>query len=124
MTQQVVSWIALPRGIDVAAHTLRLSVFISPRLSADTGAPGELLSLGQFAYFVAWPERLNAAPVSFVVESAGQRIQSTIVSAPPDPSLWASLFSPSTPVQSYTAPDDPTRGPVLTYSHAALRGSV
>lgn len=124
MTRQVVSWIALPRGIDVAAHTLRLSVFISPRLSGDTGAPDEMLSLSQFADFAVWPERLNADPVSFVVELAGQRIQSTIVSAPPDPSLWASLFGASTPVQSYVSPDDPTGRPVLTYSHAALRSHV
>src|SRR5262249_29194965 len=125
MSKELIIWTALPHGIDTVAHKLRLSVFVSPPLSGDTppASPDDLLSLGPFD-FVTWPAHLQPGSVSFTVESAGTQVAATIVSAPPDPSLWASLFTALTPVRPYVSPDDPTGRPVLTYPHAAVRSAV
>jgi hypothetical protein len=126
MTKQLLIWTALPHGIDTVGHKLRLSVFLSPRLSGDSPpAPDALLSLSEFPNFLPWPANLEAGAVSFSVQCTGTEVAATIVRQDaPDASLWVSLFGGSTPVRPYVTPDDPTGRPVLTYAHAAVRAHV
>jgi hypothetical protein len=106
---QTIVWTALPDGAagEAASRRLRLSVFVSPRLTSDE--PGA--TLAQFPDLLDWPGRLAAGAVAFFVQArAGldaapdQAVLARIVSPPPDPDLWRALFSPSTPVESH-APD-------------------
>lgn len=108
MRDQTISWVALPNGY-ADARTLRLSVFVGPRLHTDEGLPKPTLS--QFPDFIDWPHTLTAAtngPVSFsVVFGNGAPIAARI--DPDSPAirsdLWRGLFLPTTFVRPFTFSD-------------------
>ena len=65
MSTQNIMWTSLPNGLTVAGDKLRLSVLVSPRLTANAAAG----TLGEFPDFLDWPAKV--AGVSFNVEFQG-----------------------------------------------------
>jgi hypothetical protein len=95
-TQRII-WTALPNGAD--GTTLRLSVFISPRLynSSDT-------QLSDYPDFVNWAKRVSE--VKFSVEfKGGPKLKAKVVTDKPDNDLWTTVFKPNTFVRAYKFPD-------------------
>ncbi|MEP6569923.1 MAG: hypothetical protein ABJC10_09130 [Acidobacteriota bacterium] len=95
-TQRII-WTALPNGFQ--GNTLKLSVFVSPRLYNSTDT-----QLNAFPDFADWPDRLNA--INFAVQfKGGPTVKAKIVSEKPDNHLWTTLFKPTTFVRAYKFPD-------------------
>jgi len=94
---QTLIWTALPNGTAVGdAKTLRLSVFVTPRLSPAPGTPNPELHL--FADFLDWP----ATHVAWKVTIGGKNAGPVTVTSPARRSdLWKLLFPPTTFVEPY-----------------------
>jgi hypothetical protein len=104
MSTQNIMWTALPNGLTPDGTRLRLSVLVSPRLTADA-ATG---TLAEFPDFQDWPAQV--ATLTFSVEFTG----GPTVSAPPvvepgntalDSPAWKALFPATFPVRSYAFDD-------------------
>ena len=97
MPSQELIWTALPNGI-VPGHPkrLRLSVFVSPRLSAGGSHP----ELHLFPDFLDWPSAAITWKVTIGGKNAGGL---DVVSPAPRSDLWKTLFPPKTYVESYTS---------------------
>jgi len=109
--EQRLQWIALPVGVSEDGADLRLSVMVAPRLRTDESA-----TLAPFADFLDWPARIGAAGSAFVVELAGgPQLPATVVSPPPDSTLWAALFGPATPLAPFVFDDFADR-PFVSFS--------
>lgn len=123
MAEQTVVWTVLPNGISGPStnRRLQLSVFVSPRLTADEDED----VLEAFPDLLSWPDRLAAGAVAFTVRVHSSptgppenEVLAAVVGRRPDPDVWTALFSAGTPVSSHT-PD--RAGNVLnTYSTAAV----
>ena len=61
VTQEKILWIALPRGI-CPRGTLRLSVFVSPRLEGPTT---DRCELGAMSSFADWPRTVGQSLKGF-----------------------------------------------------------
>jgi hypothetical protein len=114
-------WTALPNGLtgDPANRRARLSVYISMRLTTDTGEDG---TLAGFPEALTWPSLLQPGAFTISVQGAGNggpSVTADVVSAPPELALWQDLFSPTTRVVSHQ-PDDLTGRPINTYPAATL----
>src|SRR5712691_8269843 len=95
-TQRII-WTALPNGAD--GTTLKLSVFVSPRLynNSDT-------QLSDYPDFVNWAKRVSE--VKFSVEfKGGPKLKAKVVTDKPDNDLWTTVFKPSTFVRAYKFAD-------------------
>jgi hypothetical protein len=102
-TKQTVIWTALPNGwaTEAAAPTLKLSVFVSPRLETSEGLPRP--TLAQFPDFLEWPNKVAAA--SFSVQfGSGPPVAASRVGPALEPELWAALVKPTTYVKPYQPP--------------------
>ncbi len=99
MRAQDVIWTALPNGRKDAS-TLKLSVYISPRLMTDQGLP--VPTLTQFMDFLNWP----TVPVSFkVFMGASGPFTATNVTVPAAANdLYTSVFKTSTYVRPHVFP--------------------
>jgi hypothetical protein len=101
MSTQRIVWTALPSGYDETARYLKLSVFVSPRLTP--GAP-DAQTLAAFPDFHAWP----TAAIDFAIEFNTPGGVRTLAaerdpdSPTPDKDLWTALFPLTTPVRGYT----------------------
>jgi hypothetical protein len=84
---------ALPVSIDPVEHH-HVSLHFAPRLTPD-GSDGRL---GDFALFRDWPAHLSGARITLLNE-AGAPISVTPLLGTVDPSLWADVFPPDTPVR-------------------------
>jgi hypothetical protein len=101
--QQVI-WTALPNGISPAGgvRKLKLSVFVSPRLSA----PGVNPTLGHFPDFVTWADKVKDLQFSVTLANSQNRAPAVTLKADrtsdaPDPQLWAALFQANTLLNPY-----------------------
>jgi hypothetical protein len=118
MRQQTLIWTALP-GVSYSSDLIRLSVFLTPRLTTDEG--GGLPKLSLFPDFVNWPQTLGDAPngfISFSVTFAGKSPrQANVISAGQlSAPRWAAIFSPATTgVDSYQFSDF-SEDPLHSYS--------
>jgi hypothetical protein len=67
MAEQTVVWTVLPNGISGPStnRRLQLSVFVSPRLTADEDED----VLEAFPDLLSWPDRLAAGAVAFTVRA-------------------------------------------------------
>src|SRR5712692_7211189 len=95
-TQRII-WTALPNGAD--GTTLKLSVFVSPRLynNSDT-------QLSDYPDFVNWAKRVSE--VKFSVEfKGGPKLKAKVVTDKPDNDLWTTVFKASTFVRAYKFAD-------------------
>src|SRR5262245_17375723 len=102
--RQQIIWTALPNGLqgEGAARKVKLSVFMSPRLSFDVaGHSGDLAS---FPDFLDWPRRLLDGSVTFTaLVSAASPMRCEIKTRPqPELALWTALFGRTTLVRGYT----------------------
>lgn len=126
MPRQQIIWTALPNGLHEppSLTTLKLSVFVSPRLGLDGGAT--LGTLGAFPDFLDWPARIQSTQISFrivVNDSVTGAIPARIVTKPPpDSALWKALFHAQTPVRShiFTA----VREPLASYPAKETAGGI
>ncbi len=94
MATQTIVWTVLPNG--VSGGKLRMSVFVSPRLTAD----GPTGTLAPFTDWLGWPTK----PVTFWVRvNGGPEVRAEPVPGGPAPrlDLWATLFNGDTPVTNY-----------------------
>ena len=117
MTSTTLLWTSLPAGIRRrdGEWRARISVFLTPRLEVPQG---EVLPLSSFPEFVDWPATLRARSDQgfglLVQMSDGAQITAqTSVQAPfgdpegqLDSAAWRSIFSESTPVRTFDAPDE------------------
>ena len=104
MSTQNTMWTALPNGLTAAHDRLRLSVLVSPRLTANA-ATG---TLAEFPDFEDWPA--TVAGLNFTVEFlAGPTVAATRVIEPGNPALdspaWKALFPNTFPIISYQFDD-------------------
>ena len=110
MKKQKIIWTVLPNGYSQNDPSkLRLSVFVSPRLSSNTASP----KLNEFSDFLDWPATL--APLSFSVQfGAGPPVAATRVGPPVESALWTAMFKPTAKVDPYEF--DPQDGKyIVTY---------
>lgn len=123
MSTMTVIWTALPNGLtgNAANRRLRLSAYVSMRLSTDAGQDG---ALGDFPAALNWPSLLQPGAFSINVSGDGTApVTANVVSAAPDPVLWQSIFAGKTRVASHQI-DDFTRRPFNTYQAAAVHDQL
>lgn len=85
---------AIPGGrVPGKSGQLRVTVFVTPKLTPDAGAPPEGVELAAFAAFANWPKTVRGARFMFEISGYGQAegfpLDAALV---PDPQLWATLF--------------------------------
>lgn len=95
MRKQSFIWTAIPAGRG-PGNTLRLSVFVTPKLETDDPSP----TLGLFPDLLTWPERDLRFRVAF---RDGPTLPAIIVPRSPKVQPWSYIFKSTTPVD---APED------------------
>jgi hypothetical protein len=106
---QQIQWVCLPAGFHPDG-TLRVSVFVSPRLISDEGN-----TLALFPDFLDWPARLATAAFQVHTDDPrNPRGPVTMTGPPPDSALWRAFFGPETPLHSYE-PDNFESHEVMSY---------
>lgn len=108
MEKQTIIFTALPNG-RAANGSLRLSVFISPRLWSDDPAVTKLKLLA-FDDFRDWTNRVSAATWK-VTFDGGPTLNATVKGAAPRADLWSALFKDDTDVFPFRFDD--YRGAVI-----------
>lgn len=105
MEQQKIIWTVLPNGYSKAnPANLRLSVFVSPRLSSNQVNP----TLGLFEDFLDWPSALDG--IDFGVQFGNNApVAATKVGTAPDSALWQAMFTDDGEVYSYEFPKASTK---------------
>lgn len=103
---QRIQWVLLPAGLSADGTLARISVFVAPRLGADTE-----VTLADFPDFLDWPARLATAlflltPTDAEGAPSDAEIGPlTLSGTPADPALWQRLFPSDTPVVPYEFDD-------------------
>jgi hypothetical protein len=126
MSTSTIIWTALPNGFSSASaptQMLRLSAFVSPRLQFD--ASQKTGALAAFADFLDWPGRLsNQFTIDVIIDNDfGHPLSAQIVTQPPpDSTLWAALFDPTTFVRGHEFPIQ--RDPVSSYASNKLQQNL
>ena len=108
MEKQTIIFTALPNG-RTADGSVRLSVFVSPRLWSDNPAITQL-KLSQFPDFIDWPTLISSANWK-VAFSGGPTVNVVVESAAPESLKWGALFKNDTDVIPYRFDD--YRGAVI-----------
>nr|MDQ6882536.1 hypothetical protein [Pseudomonadota bacterium] len=83
----------IPGGRVPGSGQLRVTVFVTPKLTPDAGAPPEGVELAAFKAFSNWPETARDAHFTFEISGYGQ-VEGFSLNNPiiPDPGLWKALF--------------------------------
>ncbi|HMJ06781.1 MAG TPA: hypothetical protein VK474_11040, partial [Chthoniobacterales bacterium] len=116
MEKHTLIYTALPNG-RAADGSLRLSVFIAPRLWSDNAAV-EKLKLAQFPDFLDWPTRVQAATWQVSFDGA-PALSATVESDVPRADVWSALFTGETDVVPFRFDD--YRGSIIeTFSSTAI----
>src|SRR5215212_3348105 len=118
-TTQTLLWVALPNGVQADGDTrhLCLSVVVAPHLRTDEGQ-----TLARFPDFLDWAARMQPDRVAFTLHvDNGAQVQATVVSDPPDLTLWQALFTSDIPVRPYEF-DDFSNRPIVSYSVTRVLG--
>jgi hypothetical protein len=120
MSTRDIMWTALPNGLTENGDRLRLSVLVSPRLTANAAVG----TLGEFPDFLDWPGKVPG--ITFTVEvQGGPTVAATPVTEPGNPALdsaaWKALFNAQFPVNSY-AFDDRSGLPVRSFPTKKVLG--
>ncbi|MEE2729981.1 MAG: hypothetical protein VYA55_04125 [Pseudomonadota bacterium] len=102
MATQLALWTPLANGRETAGEhsgKLRISIFLSPRLTPQSG---DEQTLAAFPLFLDWPTTLQG--LSFALNVGNQTLH---LSSKPvaDSSLWSQLFSGQTPVAGFQFED-------------------
>ena len=119
-------WVALPQATS-ADGPLRLSVYVSLRLSSDNPAvdnpSGGPVTLAQFPALLDWPSLVNATTFTVSADGAEATVAATAVSPAADSDLWRAVFSSASPVVLH-AVDDYSGRAVSTYPNAAAADAL
>lgn len=131
MPRQTFIWTALPNGVvklggrgNQPRLGLKLSVFVTPRLHDDLGAPPRQMQLSEFPDVVDWPgtlQRLVASQI-FIVRVDGVPVTGVSIQLPDvgtGSELWKALFPPATRVDPFVF-DDYSSAQTATYPAGAL----
>lgn len=122
---EVVMWTALPNGMTDGGD-LKLSVFVSPQLSAEmSDASTPLLSL--FPDFVDWPSTMAAGPVSFTVTFEGfEPVAATLdpSSVALDHAGWQAVFDPTITGVTPYAYEDLSAATLTSFNAATILDGV
>lgn len=117
MTQQTITWVALPNGVSEAGHP-RLSVFISPRLQIDGGTT----TLAAFEDLRDWPSRVEQLRLE-IRDRSGQLQTQIHDGFTASSEHWKALFPPTTLVKSFT-PRHLHGMTVISYPASALETHI
>lgn len=83
----------IPGGRVPATGQLRVTVFVTPKLTVDAGTPPEGVELAAFEAFSNWPKTVRDARFRFDLSGHGQvegfPLDESMI---PDPELWHTLF--------------------------------
>ncbi|NWG75530.1 MAG: hypothetical protein HXY24_13135, partial [Rubrivivax sp.] len=109
MNTQLITWTALPEGIE--HDFVRLAVFVSPRLGNDQNIAD--MELKDFPDFLKWYTMLEDLEFRVSMDS-GWSMKIAPDLAQLQPELWDSLFKDETYVRAYQFPDY-TQRPIFTY---------
>jgi hypothetical protein len=110
MAHQSLIWTALPNGYTSDGKSLRLSIFLSPRLNPD----GDPTRLDTFPEWVDWPTTLrrakfkiscNGATVTVAGDGSGSKNIVDSHLGIPDSATWSALFTPALFVRPYQFED-------------------
>ena len=93
--QQTIIFTALPRRVDTTKRELHLSVFVSPRLWADT-AMSAALTLTDYPAWQDWPTTLASLKLQVMFEGGPTLDVTPDSTARSD--VWQTIFTPTTPV--------------------------
>ena len=109
---------ALPAGADRNDGFARVTCFVTLRASGDGATLGEADRLAR------WPTVFGPGlqGIRVEVDTVGQ-VEARVVSAAPDEDLWAAIFPPTTPVESYE-PEHWTHRPVATYGARTVHNAA
>ncbi len=116
MEKHTLIYTALPNG-RAEDGSLRLSVFIAPRLWSDDAALAKL-KLAQFPEFLDWPARVAGAAWE-VAFDGGPTLPATVESPAPRADLWSALFQNDTEVRPFRF-DDYRGATIQTFSSAKI----
>lgn len=84
---------AIPGGRVPGTGHLRVTVFVTPRLTPNAAAPPEGVELAAFRAFSNWPGTVRDARFTFEISGHGQVEGFPLDNAlAPDPELWKALF--------------------------------
>src|SRR5580698_2134845 len=100
MSQQSVTWTALPNGLSPARSAggiLQLSVFVTPKLTSDPSAP----NLGAFPDFLDWPAYLSKIQFQVAIQGGPTPAPNATVTSQPSSAVWKALFNSETYVEPY-----------------------
>jgi hypothetical protein len=98
-----VTWTALPNHSSDEG-LLKLSIFVSPRLTNDDGS-SDARKLGEFEAFSNWPKTLTGATFSVAFDGLANPIEGLVPTTKPDAALWGRIFPPETTVQPFAFQD-------------------
>ena len=116
MPSEIISIVTLPNGFTSNNQALRLSVYITPRLSGAA-------TLGSFPDFLNWPHTLKAAGLKVTLQCAGKQTTVTVDTSPLNEALWAAVFNQETFVAVFQRADYSKRL-ILSYPVAEALSSV
>jgi|GEM_PF-2839348 len=132
MRNQTIIWTALPNGVD-SNGKLHLSVFVSPRLGTETGAPDEPeVSLNLYPDFIDWPSTLGRIKFSIVFEGCPQVLTEdgigTLSRIPHKPLAnigkpWEEIFGTFPEVEAYKY-EELKRRPIVPDASSGLLNTV
>src|SRR5215471_2971959 len=96
MAKQTLTFVVLPNG-PAAAGKLRVSVYLTPRLSGAA-------KLQSFPDVLHWTERIKAHGLKFTFASGPQSATAAVDRSVLRPDIWEAIFRPSTFVEKYRVP--------------------
>lgn len=116
MPSETISIVTLPNGFTANNQALRLSLYITPRLSGAA-------KLTSFPDFLNWPHTLKAAGLKVTLQCAGKQTTVTVDTTPLDEALWTAVFNKDTFVAAFQRTDYSNRL-ILSYPVAEALTSI
>ncbi|NCJ07927.1 hypothetical protein GS597_15710 [Synechococcales cyanobacterium C] len=116
MASQRILFTVVPRGMSVDAERLPVSVYVSPRLTADPDSP----RLEAFPDWLIWTRRLKEDGLSLTFRCAGADFTAAVPTEILQPQLWEALFKPTTLVRSHQLDDYSDHQVISSSTRAAL----
>jgi hypothetical protein len=97
MARQTLIFVVLPGGM-TATKTLRLSIYLTPRL-------GQGAILAAFSDMLHWTSLVKQHGLKFELVCAGKKASASVNQGVLRPDVWQTIFQPTTFVENYTIPD-------------------
>lgn len=94
MPNEIISVVTIPNGYTADKTSLRLSLYIAPRLS---GAP----TLDSFPDWLNWPKTLSTGTLNVTLACGNNQTTVTVDTAPLREDVWTSIFNKDTFVDAF-----------------------